>query len=250
MEATSKRWHMTEKNPVAIRSLFNHIANRYDLANSLLSFHLHALWNQKVSQRIFQKSAPQMIVDLCSGTGDIAIRTLKFAERKKIALTQIRLVDFSEEMLKVAKHKALKLPLEMQEKMIFKQADVTNLSYESSFFDGAVCAYGVRNVNNIPLFLSEVHRTLKPKGTFVILELTRPKHVLMKKLHDLYIRTFIPLIGKWLTSNKDAYGYLQESIRSFTSPNQLARMAEEAGFTHVEIEPLSGGIATLLLLHK
>lgn len=241
---------MTEKNPAAIRSLFNHIAKRYDLANSLLSFHLHSLWNQNIPRQVFQKSTPKMVVDLCSGTGDVAIRTLKYAKKKNRPLTQIHLVDFSEKMLEIAQEKAQKLPLEMQEKMVFKQDDVTRLSYENGFFDTAVSAYGVRNVNNVPLFLSEVYRTLKPNGTFTILELTCPQKLLLRKMHEFYIRSFVPLIGKWLTSNKEAYSYLQESIRSFVSADLLAQMAKEAGFLHIQIKPLSGGIATLLLLQK
>ena len=239
-----------KENPDTIRSLFNHIAKRYDLANSLLSFHTHAIWNQKIAREIVQKASPSNVLDLCSGTGDIAIRILHYAAKNKYIIPDVHLVDFSSEMLKIAKLKAAHFAKEIQDKMIFQEADVTALTYPDNSFDAATCAYGIRNVKNVPLFFQQVYRTLKPQGHLAILELTRPKNVFLKAAHDLYIRTCIPIIGKLLTSDKEAYGYLQESIRAFISPDNLAASAKDAGFKNIQVKSLSGGIATLFYMQK
>lgn len=239
-----------KENPDTIRSLFNHIARRYDLANSLLSFHIHAIWNQKIARDLIQKAAPKNIVDLCSGTGDIAIRMLQHAAKNQRLIPEVHLVDFSKEMLHIAKLKSMHLEKALQNKMIFQEADVTSLQYSENTFEAASCAYGIRNVQNMPLFFQEAYRVLKPHGHLAILELTRPENSILKMCHNLYIRICIPIIGKLLTKDKEAYGYLQESIRTFVSPNNLAQAAKDAGFTNIQMQSLSGGIATIFYMQK
>ncbi|HXF28588.1 MAG TPA: ubiquinone/menaquinone biosynthesis methyltransferase, partial [Chlamydiales bacterium] len=209
----------------------------------------HALWNRYLARKVIEKK-PAAIIDLCAGTGEIAFRLMKEANRCSLAYPSIELVDFSEQMLKVAEQSAHTLPQELQQKLTFIQGNVEQLLQPNESFQAATCAYGIRNVNNPEKCLSQVLRVLQPGGSFYILELTRPKNVILKTMHGLYLRTMLPLIGKWLTSNKDAYSYLQKSIETFVCPEVLAQMAQKVGFTKTEIKPLNGSIATLITLTK
>ncbi|MDB6081721.1 MAG: menG [Chlamydiia bacterium] len=238
-----------KEQPETIRTLFNSIAPRYDLANSILSFHLHVLWNKKVAQGLLAQK-PQKILDLCCGTGEIAFRSMKLALKQKSSLPDIYLVDFSEKMLEVAHQQALQFPAHAQAKMHFFEEDAMKLPFENTLFDAVSCAYGIRNVQNPQKCLQEIYRTLKPQGSCLILELTRPKQPLLNRMHKMYLSTLLPILGKWMTKDKEAYDYLQRSIHSFVCPDTLATSAKEIGFSHIEIKPLLGGIATLLTLRK
>jgi demethylmenaquinone methyltransferase/2-methoxy-6-polyprenyl-1,4-benzoquinol methylase len=225
-------------NPVSIRSLFNSIAPRYDLGNALLSGNLHRLWNWRLVRELI-KSTPQTVLDLCAGTGEIA-RLMG----KKLPQSSYCLVDFSEEMLRVARDRLTLLHMQLV------QADAEALPLQNEQFDAASCAYGVRNINNRPAAFSEVFRVLKPGATFAIIELTRPKNGLLKAGHSLYLRTILPLVGKALTSNKEAYSYLCDSITTFVSPEQLVDELKGAGFSNITAVPQTFGIATLFTAKK
>jgi len=232
----------SQHNPESIQALFNTIAPRYDTANSFMSFHMHALWNNKLAQTIC-KERPTNIVDLCSGTGEIAFRMLT-------ANCPIHLVDFSEKMLEVAKQYATHLPASFQEKLHFLQANVEELPFDSASFSHASMAYGIRNVQNHKKCLQELFRVLNPNGKAVILELTRPKNRVFRSMHSLYMKIALPVIGRWLTKNKEAYKYLQNSIETFVSPETIAETALAVGFKKVTLTPLTFGIATLITLEK
>lgn len=238
-----------KENPETIKSLFDGIASRYDLANSILSFRIHSLWNKKLAKYLLREK-PQRMLDLCSGTGEIALRAMKDALKQKIALPELYLVDFSKKMLEIAKMQTEAFHPEIQEKFHFFEEDAMNLPFKEAFFDAISCAYGIRNIQNPQQALQEIYRTLKPGGECVILELTRPKNGLLNGLHRLYISTLLPILGKWLTKDKEAYDYLQRSIQTFICPEELANLSKEVGFVRAEMKPLLGGIATLLFLRK
>jgi len=225
-------------NPSSIRSLFDNIAPRYDLGNALLSFHLHRVWNRSLVHFLAQKK-PEILLDLCCGTGEIARRLMK-----KLPHSQFCLVDFSEEMLKVAKERI------KRDQTRFIQADAQELPLEDSAFDSVSLAYGIRNVEKRPLCFAEVHRVLKTGGWIGIAELTRPQVPLFSQLHKLYLRTIVPFIGKAITSNKEAYSYLCKSIEAFVSPQELATELKSAGFDKIIIQPETFGIATLIFAQK
>lgn len=231
----------SQQKPESIQALFNTIAKRYDRANSLMSFHMHALWNRKLAAAVLQDS-PTAVIDLCSGTGEIAFRMVEGAP--------IQLVDFSEKMLEVAKSYAKTLPEGLQEKLQFLQANVEELPFQEASFSHATIAYGIRNVQNHKKCLQEMYRVLMPSGKAHILELTRPKNRGLRSMHRLYMKLALPLIGRWLAKDKQAYQYLQRSIETFVSPEKLAETAKEVGFQRVKIVPLTFGIATLIALEK
>lgn len=190
------------------------------------------------------------MLDLCSGTGEIATRAMKNALKQNIDLPEFYLVDFSKNMLEIAKMQTRAFHPKVQEKFHFFEEDAMNLPFQEEFFDAISCAYGIRNIQNPQKALQEIYRTLKPGGECVILELTLPKNWLLNRLHRLYISTLLPILGKWLTKDKEAYDYLQRSIQTFICPEELACLAKEVGFIKAEIKPLLGGITTLLFLRK
>lgn len=239
-----------KNNPSSIRALFDNIAPRYDLGNSILSLSMHTLWNKRLVSELINRAKPQEMVDLCAGTGDIALRALTCALKQGKHIPNFHLVDFSEQMLAVATERVSKLPEAQKSKFSFYQADVQALPQETSSFDAVSIAYGIRNVKNCTACIAEIHRILKPGGWLGIVELTRPENCIMNTLHKLYLSTALPVVGKCICSNKEAYSYLRQSIQKFVSPKELARALQNSGFTNIEIVSLHGGIATLILAQK
>lgn len=225
-------------NPLSIRALFNSIAPRYDFGNAVLSGNLHRLWNSRLVALV-AKDAPTAAVDLCCGTGEIARRMMH-----KLPDSHYTLVDFSEEMLNLAKQRLA------SSNTTFCQADAECLPLPDASFDAATCAYGIRNIQNRANSFAEVYRVLKPGSKFGIVELTRPTGRLMKGLHSMYLHTMVPLVGRAITSNEAAYKYLCKSIEAFVPSEQIVRELQAAGFSDIEVVPQTFGIATIFFAKK
>jgi demethylmenaquinone methyltransferase / 2-methoxy-6-polyprenyl-1,4-benzoquinol methylase len=234
-----------KNDPKTIQSMFDSIANSYDLTNGILSFQMHRLWNRQLIHALLKEPHSKTILDLCSGTGEIA---LGYLERCPIPQQAI-LVDFCAGMLRCAQQKAKKKKLQSHT-IEYVQADVQVLPLSDHIFDKAMIAYGIRNVKDPQRCFQEVFRVLKPEGHFGILELTNPKSALLRFGHHIYLKTILPLIGKMVTSNKDAYQYLCNSIHTFVEPTHLRELLEKEGFVQTRIIPLTGGIATMILTQK
>lgn len=234
-----------KNRPESIQAMFNSIAKPYDRTNAILSLYLHKRWNLELVKRVQSHQTPHTLLDLCAGTGDIA-----FAYLKDLTVPcQAFLVDFSAEMLSVAKEKGK--PIEDSVHTLqYVQADVQHLPFLNQSIDCATMAYGIRNVHRPLKCLQEVFRVLKPGGCFGILELTRPRNPLLKMGHHLYLRILLPLLGKLLTSNEDAYHYLRNSIHTFIPPGELEDLIKVAGFTKTGRYSLAGGIATIITGYK
>lgn len=239
-----------KENPSTIRALFDNIAPRYDVGNSLMSFHLHALWNRKLSSLLIDKSCPKDLLDLCAGTGEIGFRVMSYAQKKKLSIPQIHLADFSCEMLEIAKNRVQGLPQEFQKQFSFSQADAERLPFASDSFDAVSIAYGIRNVQHVDECLKEVYRVLRPGGWVGIIELTRPKSKPLRFMHNIYLNSVVPLVGRWAIRNEEAYQYLRGSIQSFICPEKLMEIFTETGFEALSHIPLMGGIATLFFAQK
>lgn len=235
----------TKENPQTIRSMFNDIANRYDLTNSVLSFNMHKRWNQTLIQKVLDITQSHAYADLCTGTGDIGLPYLQHCQKS----CESYLIDFSPKMLDVARQKSSKYGLK-HHKIQFVEADVQILPLADCSIDRATMAYGIRNVKSPQNCINEIFRILKPGGVFGILELTQPKNRFLQNGHRLYLKAFLPLLGKLLTSNEDAYKYLKNSIHSFIKIDELKALLTLAGFSTVNVFSLSGGIATLLIAKK
>lgn len=224
--------------PETIQTLFSSIAPHYDRANSVLSFGFHKLWNQSLATSL---SPATNLLDLCAGTGEIA-----FSFLKTNPLAKATLLDFCPQMLSVAKEKGALF----EKRFSLVTGDAQNVLLPDQSFDAVSVAYGIRNVASPGRCFKEVYRLLLPGGSFGILELTRPNSKWLRLGHALYLKTLLPLLGKWVAKDKKAYQYLSQSIQSFISPTDLKRQLQETGFSSVKIQPLMGGVATLILAKK
>ena len=227
-----------KSNPSSIRELFNSIAPRYDLGNAVLSGNLHRLWNRRLVAEVL-KNAPHDILDICCGTGEITKRM-----GKKRPEANYTLLDFSEEMLAIAQ-KRLSLA-----HCSYFAANAEVLPFKDASFDAVTCAYGIRNIQNREACFKEVFRVLRKGAIIGIVELTRPNSSFLRTLHAVYLQTMVPLVGRALTSNQDAYTYLCNSIKGFVPAEQIVNELRDAGFSDVQIKPQTFGIATLFLAKK
>jgi demethylmenaquinone methyltransferase/2-methoxy-6-polyprenyl-1,4-benzoquinol methylase len=234
-------------SPQTIQSMFNHIAKRYDLTNAVLSLSLHKRWNRALVRHVLQQTPSQhVLLDLCSGTGDIAFDYLRITRSSCHAY----FIDFSSQMLEYAKRKATQFSFPHPHQFSYIEANVQQLPFSNQFADCATMAYGIRNVQDPTLCFQDVFRVLKPGGCFGILELTRPRYRILRLGHQLYLRTLMPILGKLLTDNKQAYQYLCQSIQTFLAPQELEKLLKMNGFVRTQSYSLTGGIATILIAHK
>ncbi|NGX61367.1 MAG: Demethylmenaquinone methyltransferase [Chlamydiae bacterium] len=228
----------TPSAPETIQEMFASVAPNYDRANTAFSFGLHKWWNRSLLKTI---GPVQNLLDLCAGTGEIALGHLKKNPNAKALL-----LDFCPEMLAVAKEKGAPY----QERFSCIVADAQELPLDPETFDGATVSYGIRNVQDPLKCFHEVYRVLKPGGRFAILELTRPRSPLMRTFHRLYLKALLPLLGALTAKNIEAYKYLASSIQDFSSPDTLTSQLNDVGFTLLSRRSLLGGVATLLLSQK
>ncbi len=233
-------------SPSTIQSMFNSIAKRYDRTNAILSLCLHKQWNRTLIRLVSQRSSPHVLVDLCCGTGDIAFNYLHTMPIP----CQAYLVDFSSEMLEYAKRKETCYRFSSSHQLFYLEADVQRLPLPNQCADCATMAYGIRNVQDPILCMQDIFRILKPGGCFGILELTRPRSPFLRLGHQIYLRTLMPFLGKWLTDNQQAYQYLCQSIQSFIAPEELKNLLAATGFVRTQCHSLTGGIATIIIGYK
>lgn len=231
----------TKAQPETIQAMFGSIAQQYDRTNAVLSFQLHRYWNSLLVAQVTGST----LADLCCGTGEIGHHFLKRNSQKKKAY----MLDFCPEMLECAKEKAKTLNIDHHD-ISYIVADMQKIPLENASVSCATVAYGIRNVKEPQLCIEEVYRILQSGGKFGILELTRPKNVILKSLHQCYLRYVLPIIGKFLTSNQGAYEYLCQSIHNFTDPDELVNILQHTGFVNIHKKPLTGGVATLITAEK
>ena len=225
-----------ESKKEKVRNMFNSIAGNYDFLNHFLSFGVDFYWRNQVLKIIKDKN-PETILDIATGTGDLAILASK-AKPKKIMG-----IDISEEMLNVGiakvKDKNLNNIIELQ------QADSENLPFNDNEFDLAMVAFGVRNFENLEKGLSEIRRVLKPKGTLIILEFSQPKYFPVKQLYSFYSKYILPLLGRIISKDANAYTYLPESVKRFPCYNELCEIMSQVGYNNTNWKALSGGISSI-----
>lgn len=231
-----------KKAPESIKEMFGAIAKNYDRTNAILSFKMHKHWNMELAKAVAHKKEVRAFLDLCCGTGEIAFNYAKLNNGP----FELHLLDFTPEMLDIAKAKAKKLCLDGQ-RIHYIQSDAQKIPLPDEVIDCVTISYGIRNVSNPSLCIKEAFRVLRPGGLMGILELTRPKNPFLKLGHTIYLKTILPILGKLMTSNTKAYHYLSQSIQSFQTPENLKRLMEEEGFNPVTTKKLSGGIATIVL---
>lgn len=236
-----------KSQPQTIKALFNNIAQCYDLTNLVISFNMHNRWNRTVARYATQQhSSSFTMLDLCAGTGAVAFECLKKASLP----CQAYLLDFSPNMLEIAKRKAEKLALSEYHHLEYLEADAQSIPLPAKSIDFSTIAYGIRNIQNPAQCFQEVYRILKPGGCFAILELTRPRNRFLKFGHHIYLSTALPILGKMFAKDKQAYEYLCQSIHTFISPEEMENLLKQKGFNKTKTIPLMGGIATIILGYK
>jgi len=224
-----------------VQNMFNNIAGRYDLLNHLLSFGIDRGWRRKLVKQM-AKHHPAIILDLATGTGDLAIAAAKINPTKIIG------IDIAEEMLEIGKKKIEQRNLSSLISM--QKADSENLPFENEFFDAAMVAFGVRNYENLPKGIAEMCRVLKPGAYAYVLEFSKPRAFPMKQLYHFYSYSILPLIGRLVSKHSSAYTYLPESVAAFPRDEEFVEVMLKAGFREATFIGLSFGITNLYIGKK
>lgn len=235
-----RRVPQAEKAPL-VRSVFDRVADRYDLMNDLMSGGLHRAWKDDLVTAINppQSATPFHLVDVAGGTGDIAFRVVDAGG----SATQVTVVDTNPEMLAVGRGRAFERAYDDVVSFIEGNAEALPLSDRT--YDAYSIAFGIRNVPRIERALAEAHRVLKIGGHFLCLEFSSVDVPVLEKLYDLYSFNVIPALGRAVVGDSEPYRYLVESIRRFPRPRVFAEMIEAAGFRRVSFRLMSGGIVAL-----
>jgi demethylmenaquinone methyltransferase / 2-methoxy-6-polyprenyl-1,4-benzoquinol methylase len=220
----------TATEPTRVRQMFGAIARRYDLANHTLSCGTDFYWRKRAAN-IVASWRPGKIVDLATGTGDLAL-----ALQKKLPDAEVTGVDFLPEMLDLAQRKGVRQTI---------LADAMRLPFSDGSFDCVTIAFGLRNMENWGGALAEMSRVLGRDGHLLVLEFSLPTRSIVRAIYRLYLHRCLPLLGSLLTRKKSAYDYLGDSIEEFPSGHAMIDLIEASGFRHATLQPLSYGIATI-----
>lgn len=231
---------MKRENQQTIREIFGNISGKYDLLNRVLSFGTDRRWRRR-GVRLLPHGLDIRILDMASGTLDLAIDYLREGEGTVFAL------DIALPMLLTGRNKISPL---LDRRLKLTCGDCQQLPYPDSFFDAAMCAWGVRNFGNREENLRELQRVLKPGGKLLIIEFFKPSNLFSRFFYQTYGRCVIPTVGSWISGDKQAYRYLQNSIQSFCTRRQYEVLLQKCGFNLLHSRELTGGISTLLLGQK
>jgi len=219
-----------------VAEMFDNISPKYDFLNHFLSLGIDVRWRRKAIN-VLRPTNPKRILDIATGTGDFALMSLKLKPDEVIG------IDISEGMLAMGKEKINKRGLE---KIIqLEKGDSENLRFEDNSFDASIVAFGVRNFENLEKGLSEIYRVLKPGGTFIVLEFSKPGSFPFKQLYNFYFKYILPKIGSSISKDNVAYSYLPESVRAFPDGNKFIKVLEDTGFNNTTWKPLTFGISSI-----
>ncbi|PZX92349.1 bifunctional demethylmenaquinone methyltransferase/2-methoxy-6-polyprenyl-1,4-benzoquinol methylase UbiE [Flavobacterium aquariorum] len=230
---------LSKKEQVA--KMFDTISGNYDSLNRVISFGIDVKWRKKVLQLVTQTN-PENVLDIATGTGDLAILMAQTKAKKIIGL------DISAGMLEIGKSKIEERKLSQTIEMVL--GDSENMPFEDHFFDAITVAFGVRNFEHLEKGLAEILRVLKPGGIFVILETSVPEKTPYKQGYNFYTKNILPLIGKLFSKDDVAYGYLSESAASFPFGEALNNILRKTGFINVKAMPQTFGVATIYSASK
>ena len=225
----------TLRSTERVRTMFDSIAWRYDLANHLLSCGFDFHWRRRAA-RIVASWKPDKIVDLATGTGDLAL-----AIQRNLADADLIGVDFSEEMLAIAKQKGVPQVI---------AADALALPFADRSFDCVTIAFGLRNMKDWGAALREMSRVLKANGHLLVLEFSLPRLSILRGIYRFYLHRVVPILGSFLTQKKSAYDYLGDTIEEFPGGEAMLRLMDANGFCNAGAEPLTGGIVTIYTATK
>lgn len=234
-----KPYDTTRTKKAQVREMFDNIAPRYDLLNHTLSLSIDRLWRRHAVNAV-RGYAPRRILDVATGTGDLAIELAR-----RIPGSEVLAVDLSEGMLEVARRKVAARGLDGR--ISLREEDAEHLTLPDASVDAATVAFGVRNFGDVSAGLRELARTIKPGGAVVILEFSRPRNRVFRRLYELYTGKLLPRIGGAVSRDKRAYEYLPASVGEFPAPERFLALMEQAGFNHCRARSQSFGIAQIYI---
>ena len=222
-----------DKKPREVASMFDGVARRYDITNTVLSFGQDRRWRRRTRQ-VLQLEPGETVLDLAAGTGVSSV---------ELALSGATAVacDFSLGMLRAGRQ------VKARDAVPFVAGDATRLPFRDGVFDAAVISFGLRNVSDVPRALRELARVVRPGGRLVICEFSRPTFRPFREAYLRYLMRALPWLARRVSSNADAYVYLAESIREWPAQHELAAMVADAGWSQVRYRNLTGGIVALHL---
>ncbi len=231
----SKGSDLSKKDQVA--DMFNNIAYRYDFLNRFLSAGVDIWWRKKAIRQL-KKLKPKNILDVATGTADVAIMATTLLDPEKITG-----IDISDGMLEIGRAKIKKKGLEKTIELL--NGDSETIKFADNSFDAVTVAFGVRNFEHLEKGLAEIKRVLKPGGKLVVLEFSQPKTAGVTQLYNVYMKFVAPNVGKIFSKNRNAYKYLDESIKKFPEGKNFTLILDNLGYTNTYCKPLSLGICSI-----
>lgn len=219
-----------------VEQMFDSIAHRYDFLNRFLSLGIDQIWRKKAIASL-KEVKPEYILDVATGTADLAIAALKLNPK------HVTGIDISNQMLAVGRDK-IKAKL-LHDKIELFQGDSSKLPFNDNKFDAITVAFGVRNFELLQQGLNEMNRVMRKGGKIAVLEFSKPKQFPVKQLYNFYFKYILPTWGGLISKSKSAYTYLPESVNHFPEGKEFAAYLENAGFSQIKIKPLTFGVCTL-----
>lgn len=226
---------LSKKEQVA--SMFNQIAFRYDFLNRLLSGGIDVIWRKKAIREI-RSLQPKKVLDVATGTADVALMTWKLLKPEQIVG-----IDISEGMLALGRQKIKRLRLGQHIKL--EQGDSEAINCPDDTFDAVTVAFGVRNFEHLEKGLQEIHRVLRKGGKLVVLEFSRPRQRGFRNVYNFYMKIIAPGAGGLFSRNKEAYHYLNNSVKAFPEGEEFLHILQSTGFSETYLKRLSLGICTI-----
>ena len=225
-----------------VAEMFDRVANRYDVMNRLLSAGIDIKWRKKAILQL-KNDKPKQILDVATGTCDMAIISYKLLRPEKITG-----IDISGEMLKVGRKKIEKEGLTSVIEL--QTGDSETINFADNSFDAVTVAFGVRNFENLESGLKEMLRVLKPGGKLIVLEFSRPRTRIFRSLYNLYMSIVAPEVARWVSRNKKAYQYLNQSANLFPERQDFVDILNRTGYSNTSFKPLSAGICCIYIGEK
>jgi demethylmenaquinone methyltransferase/2-methoxy-6-polyprenyl-1,4-benzoquinol methylase len=235
----------TVENPSRheIWRMFDRISGRYDLLNRILSFYQDVKWRKKLAQMLPDHSQ-QTVLDLATGTADVLLTLFNYSSKINHAVG----LDMAQEMLQIGRKKiALQ---NLQKKIQILPGDAENIPFADNNFDTITIAFGIRNLISIEQGLREIFRVLKPKGRLLVLEFSLPDNRYIKVMYLFYFRKILPKIGSWLSGDRYAYHYLNQTVETFPYGKSFCDVLCTAGFQNIVAHPLTLGLASIYMAEK
>ena len=220
-----------------VATMFNSIAGKYDQLNRVLSARTDIGWRKKAIRKL-RKSHPRQILDVATGTADMAILACKM-----LAPDRVTGIDISEGMLELGRKKIEKEGL--GDKISLYTGDSETINYSENTFDAVMVAFGVRNFENLENGLAEMLRVLKPGGQLIVLEFSKPRTGFVRGVYNLYMRIVAPQVARWFRQNKEAYQYLNKSANAFPDRQLFIDILKKVGYSETGFQPLSLGICCI-----